>query len=246
MAHDSRVVRTASLGAATVLTVAAVFALSKPTPPPRAAPSTSPAGSSGSATSPVGAATARVRTTGPGLTVPGINVVARVDNDGTLDVQEKVLLDSPVLTIRLAAAAPPLASTEALKPVVTELQAQSAQGPVTMPQTLTQVAQSISFGAPVTSFTMRYKESGGQERSNPAPVGRALLVLGPIAAPDLASTPVVVQVIGDHVLNLTCPDLPQTKQVCGVAEATGRTAGPMQAYRATMIVQVNLPGPGGS
>lgn len=247
MARTGWMLRASGLLAAVAIGAAAVHAAGRPAPhiaarstaspslvSPSIPTSTTTTGSNGVPTSP----------TGPGLTSEGIDIRAQVAADGALDVVETVRLGKPLQSLRLAAPVAPAGIKEDLQPVVTDLQAQTDQGPVETPGSLNQMPWPVTFDRPVTSFVLRYRMSSGGGRSNPAPVGRALLVLGPVSAPDLQDAPVVARVLGTRVLNLTCPSLPPARQVCGVAGPSGRSAGPISAQDATMVAQVDLPAPG--
>src|SRR6187200_2727445 len=80
--------RVLGLVLAAVFVVGAVWALGR-TPAPRPSAASPPTGSS---TAPTSAGPAAVATSGPGLTEPGIHVVAQAGADGGLEVVERVRL----------------------------------------------------------------------------------------------------------------------------------------------------------
>ena len=104
-------------------------------------------------------------------------------------------------------------------PAITGFQAQAGGLVVTDAPTspLPADGERIELPAPATDITMRYRLEGGADRSQPAPVGRVLVLLPPVTRSDpaLGDPAVVVEVIGGTVRNLVCPDLPVSDQLCG-------------------------------
>ena len=92
---------------------------------------------------------------------------------------------------------------------------------------------------------MRYRVEGSTDRSQPAPVGRALVLLPrhPLR-PRCRRPSVVVEVIGGTVRNLVCPDLPVSDQLCGRQRGAVWSTTPLPLSRASVVAQMDLPQPG--
>jgi hypothetical protein len=187
-------------------------------------------------------------TTGPGRTEPGIHVVAAPGVDGTLEVVERVKLGTPVSALLLAPPRPLGGGAAGANPMITGFQAQAGGLVVTdsPASPLPTTGERIELPAPATDITMRYRLEGGTDRSQPAPVGRVLVLLSPITRSDPAvgDPPAVVEVIGGTVRNLVCPDLPVSDQLCGRQRGAVWSTTPMPLSRASVVAQMDLPQPG--
>lgn len=209
-----------------------------PAPPPSSGPSTAlSAGPSGS-----------VATSGPGLTTPGIHVVAQPDAAGDLEVVERVRLAAPVRRLRLAPLHASGSGVSAASPTVTAFQA-TADGAVVPGAPSSPMPRSgewLQLPAPATDISMRYRVEGGASRSQPAPAGRALVVLPPLttASAEVGGLMVVVEVVGTQVRNLVCPDLPAAEQLCGRQVGAVWTTTALPLGRSGVVAQVDLPAPG--
>lgn len=207
-------------------------------PLPSSAPSTAlSAGPSGT-----------VATRGPGLTEPGIHVVAQPDATGDLEVLEQVRLAAPVRRLRLEPLHASGSGVSAATPTVTGFQA-TADGAVVSGAPASPMPRSgewLQLPAPATDISMRYRVEGAASRSQPAPAGRALVVLPPLtaASPEIGATMVVVEVVGTHVRNLVCPDLPAAEQLCGRQQGAVWTTTAFPLGRSVVVAQVDLPAPG--
>lgn len=257
--------RTVSLVAALVLAVLAGQALGReaPAPSPQAG-ATSSAGDTTPTTTPATAPTATVpsasagsassllagsvATSGPGLSEPGIHVVAQPDAVGDLEVMERVRLATPVRRLSVARPHPSGSGVSTAIPQVTGFQAEADGAVVTdaPASPLPEGGDWLELPAAATDIVMRYRLEGGVSRSQPAPVGRALLVLPPITAAslELGPLPVVVEVVGTQVRNLVCPDLPVAEQLCGRQQGQVWTTTALPLGRSVVVAQVDLPAPG--
>lgn len=195
-----------------------------------------------------GTSQAGTATSGPGLTEPGIHVVAQAGADGSLEVVERVRLTAPATTLAVALPRASGSGVNAARPTLTGFQAQAGGQVVTdtLAAAFPDGGDRLDLPVPSTDVTMRYRLEGGAERSQPAPVGRALVVLPPVTAdvPALAGLPVVVEVVGGNVRNLVCPDLDASEQLCGRQQGSLWTTPPIPLGRSLVVAQVDLPPPG--
>jgi hypothetical protein len=214
------------------------------------APATSTSSPPASTPAPTAASTPAdaAATTGPGRTEPGIHVVAAPGVDGTLEVVERVKLGTPVSALLLAPPRPRGGGAAGANPTITGFQAQAGGLVVTdsPASPLPAAGERIELPAPATDITMRYRVEGSTDRSQPAPVGRVLVLLPPITRSDPAvgDPPVVVEVIGGTVRNLVCPDLPVSDQLCGRQRGAVWSTTPLPLSRASVVAQMDLPQPG--
>jgi hypothetical protein len=194
-------------------------------------------------TSPTG-----IATSGPGLSEPGIHVVAQAGADGSLEVLERVRLTAPATTLALALPRATGSGVTAARPTLTGFQAMVGGQVVsdTLAVPFPDAGDRLDLPVPSTDVTMRYRLEGGAERSQPAPVGRALVVLPPVTAdvPSLAGLPVVVEVIGGNIRNLVCPDLDASELLCGRQQGSRWTTAPIPLGRSLVVAQIDLPPPG--
>ncbi len=245
--------RTLGIVVAVVLAVFAVVVSGRspsPKPPGPAssqgvAPSTTETGTSSAPTPTTPAAAA---TTGPGLTEPGIHVVAQPAVDGSLEVLERLKLATPVSTLLIAPPRPRGTASAGTTPVISGFQAQAGGLVVTDAPTspLPADGERIELPAPATDITMRYRLEGGADRSHPAPVGRGRVRPPPVtrSAPGRGDPAVVVEVIGGTVRNLVCPDLPVSDQLCGRQRGAVWSTTNLPLSRSSVVAQMDLPQPG--
>jgi hypothetical protein len=248
--------RTLGVFVAVVLAVCAVIAAGRPevvrvpqtsgaatsaTSAPTGAPSGTTADALG--TSPAGPAT-----TGPGLTEPGIHVVAQTASDGSLEVLERIRLSAPVSGLSIALPQATGSGVTGATPSISGFQAQANGEVVTdVPASpLPAGGDRLTFPGPATDISMRYRLEGGADRSQPAPVGRVLIVLPPITAadPQLGDLGVVVEVVGGNIRNLVCPNLPVSDQLCGRQNGRVWSTTTIPLSRSLSVAQVDLPQPG--
>lgn len=200
-------------------------------------------GSTGGSASPY-RPTGGVAPVGPGMTEPGVLVVATADDTG-VDVQEWLLLAEPVSTLALdvpdVASLGVLADAAGVRAVDLVVDADGApvrggpdevSGPVT-----------LELPRPVVAVALTYRLLGAAERSEPSSSGRALAVVGPLldAAAGLDELPVTVVAPGAGVLNLACPDAEGTLEACaaGVPPLL-RTDAPRPLGEALVALQLDV------
>jgi hypothetical protein len=185
------------------------------------------------------------RMSGPGVTTVGVHLAAEPYAIGDLEVAEQVRFALPVRTLTLS---PPSGLAEAdagdEEPQVTQLQVEINGQPVALPRTsMVQIPMRIELDEPTTEVTLRYRLVAAAVRSSPAPAGRVLVRLAPLTSD---ASPVLVDLVGEGVRNLVCPDLPAKDQVCGSQRGNVWTAGPLPAEIAAVVAQLDLPSPGTS
>lgn len=200
------------------------------------------------APSPADTGSATAADDGPGLTEPGILAVVQTDVDGNLEVMEKVRLTSPVSSLLVTLPHGTTPETSGAKPTITGFQAQAGDLVVTdtPASPLPAAGDRIDLPLPATEIVMRYRLEGGAIRSQPAPVGRALVMMPPITAADpaLGDLPVVVQVVGGNIRNVVCPALDVGDQLCGRQNGQRWTTTVLPLSRASVVAQIDLPQPG--
>lgn len=187
---------------------------------------------------------AQLPETGPGVTEPGILLVAWPAADGSFDVIERVRLSGPSGELRLRPAEISRAGQQFARSSAAASQVQLSAGgqPVAVPDAAVRAALIVPV-AQVDRFDLRYRLLAVTVRSVPSTAGRAIAAIGPLtaAADDL---PVHLLVLGTSVLGLNCPLLPIGEQSCG-SPITG-SAGverTLAGRLALTAVQFNLPLP---
>ena len=245
--------RTLGILVAVALAVCAVVAARRPevvrVPEPSGAATSAPAAAP-AATTPdtAGPSAASLATAGPGLTEPGIHVLAQTAADGSLEVLERIKLSAPASGLSVALPQATGSGVAGANPSIAGFQAQANGGIVTdMPVSpLPPGGDRLDFPGPATDISMRYRLEGGADRSQPAPVGRVLIVLPPITAadPQLGDLGVVVEVVGGNIRNLVCPKLPVSDQLCGRQNGPVWSTTTIPLSRSLVVAQLALPQPG--
>jgi len=222
------------------------------TTPAAGSPTRTPTTSTQTAVAPTGAVStfpgpspATLPQTGPGVTEPGILLVASPESDGSFDVLELVRLGSPVTALTLRPAPVDRAGQQFASVVATATAVQVSAGdqPVVVPAAT--VDSTTSLPVPdVDHFELRYRLTGVTVRSTPSTAGRALAAIGPLTGGVDDDLPVHVIASGDTVLGLNCPMLPLSQQSCGGHVPTGPSIEhEMPWHLAVTTVQFNLPQP---
>lgn len=185
------------------------------------------------------------RMSGPGVTTVGVHLAAEPYPSGDLEVAERVRFALPVSALTLS---PPSGLGNAgagdEEPQVTQLQIEINGQPVALPRTsMAQIPMRVDLDESTTEVALRYRLVAAAVRSSPAPAGRALVRLAPLTSD---ASPVLVDLVGEGVRNLVCPELPAKDQVCGSRRGNVWTAGPLPAEFAVVVAQLDLPDPGSS
>jgi len=189
-----------------------------------------------------------VASNGPGVTEPGIHVLAQPNADGSLEVVEQIKLRTPVGGLSVALPHASASGMAGANITIKGFQAQ-ADGLVvtdTPASPLPAGGDRLDLPSPATDISMRYRLEGDVDRSHPAPVGRVLMVLPPITAADLnlGDPLVVVEVVGGSIRNLVCPNLPVSDQLCGRQHGRVWSTTAIPLSSSLVIAQVDLPPPG--
>ena len=181
--------------------------------------------------------------TGPGITQPGILLIASPTSDGSFAVLERIRLVSPVsvLTLRPAPvdrAGQQFASASA---AATQVQVTAGDQPVVVPGAKVGARLDLPV-AQVDHFELRYQLTDVTVISTPSKPGRALAAIGPLTGGVDDDLPVLFVVTGDTILGLNCPLLPLSQQSCGNrVQPRPSIERELPWYLALTLVQFNLP-----
>jgi hypothetical protein len=161
---------------------------------------------------------------GPGASVPGLEVTAALDPDGRhVDVYERLVLRPGVasLVLHRADLGSLPAALRGASGGVTDLQVELDGRPVRPLATGASWRAVPPGGGSVTRAVLRYRLTGVFVRQPPAPPGRFTLVLRPLAAGVVLADrdPVVVRISDVRIGTVTCPT--SRHPLCGAV--TGRT-----------------------
>jgi hypothetical protein len=182
--------------------------------------------------------------TGPGVTSPGIRLVATPNTDGTFEVSESVFFRKPRTTVSLAAPSSksggPTFVRNAPRADMVQL---SAQNQPVLAGPVNGYAKPVKLPMATSRIELRYVLAGATVRSMPSVAGRALGLLAPLAAATDRTLPVRIEVGGPSVRNLICPRRAPNLRQCAGAGANLGVAPLMSAAIAFVIVQYDLPKP---
>jgi hypothetical protein len=231
-------------------------------PVPGAAASSAPA-PSGTGTSPTGApaVASEVRplawpggavvvppgltTSGPGVSTPGSDVQAALDDDGThVDVVERLLLDAPaggplaLLTPSLSVPSLPGAGRIG----VTDLQVQLDDQVATPSAGSDSGRWTVSppAGHAYLRATLRYRLGNGVVTVTPAAPGRAFGLVTPLTAASSQAHghEVVLRTLDPRVIGVSCPGAAGAGSICGTRLARGWSANLPSGAGAMILLQV--------
>jgi len=181
--------------------------------------------------------------TGPGVTQPGILLIASPASDGSFDVLERIRLVSPVsvLTLRPAPVDRAGGQFASASAAATQVQVSAGDQPVVVPGAKVGAEIDLPVAA-VDHFELRYRLTDVTVRSTPSTAGRALAAIGPLTGGVDDDLPVLFIVSGSTILGLNCPLLPLSQQSCGSRVATAPSIERELPWRlAFTTVQFNLP-----
>lgn len=182
--------------------------------------------------------------TGPGITSPGIRLVAMPNTDGTFEVSESVFFRSPRSTVNLAAPSSKWGGpTFVRKAPRADMVQLSAQDQPVLAGAVSVYAKPVKLRMATNKIELRYVLAGATVRSIPSVAGRALGLLAPLAATTDRTLPVRIEVVGPSVRNLICPRRAPNVQQCAGTGANLGVAPLMSAALAVVIVQYDLPKP---
>jgi len=181
--------------------------------------------------------------TGPGVTEPGILLIASPASDGSFDVLERIRMVSPVsvLTLRPAPVDRAGGQFASASAAATQVQVSAGDQPVVVPGAKVGARIDLPVAA-VDHFELRYRLTDVTVRSTPSTAGRALAAIGPLTGGVDDDLPVLFIVSGSTILGLNCPLLPLSQQSCGTRVATAPSIERELPWRlALTTVQFNLP-----
>ena len=182
-------------------------------------------------------------TTGPGLTGPGINLVATPNPDGSFEVSETVFFRSPRTSVTLAA--PNIAAaaqTFAGKRPRADLVQLSSAGQPVLTGPVSSMAKTIKLPMATSRIELRYLLTNASVRSIPSVTGRALGLISPLAAATDRDLPTRLEIAGPTIRNLICPKQVMANRQCAGKAEVG-VPPRMAAGNAVVVVQYNLPKP---
>jgi len=190
-----------------------------------------------------GSSAALLQETGPGLSQPGILLVASPAADGSFDILERIRLVRPVgvLTLRPALVARAGQQFASASAAASALQVSAGGRPVDIPNA--KVDHALTVVVPQADrFELRYRLTDVTVRSAPSSAGRALAAIGPLTGGVDDELPVLFIASGGSVLGLNCPLLPLSQQTCGSRWQTGPGRQHELPWRlAIATVQFDLP-----
>lgn len=180
---------------------------------------------------------------GPGLTAPGIRLIAIPRSDGGLDITEDVLLRSEVALIRLElprSGAQLAGMMQPTKPVATGLRITAGGQPVPLTSTQLNAARDVPLTVTATRLRLTYRLVGSTVRNQPSESGRAAAAISPLTAGIDGTLPTNYQISGGGLRNAVCPALAETRCAVGEPPGLGIQQG-IPAGQALVVLQLNLP-----
>jgi hypothetical protein len=158
----------------------------------------------------------RMPETGPGITQPGILLLAWPSPDGSFEVIERVRPVGTVSDVTLRPASVDRAGQQFASSSAAAKQVRLTAGgkDVTVPGAEIGARTILAVGQ-VDRFDLRYRLTDVTVLSSPSTSGRALAALGPLTGAMNQDLPVLIVAAGDSVLGLSCPLLPLSEQSCG-------------------------------
>lgn len=179
----------------------------------------------------------------PGRDTPGVLVQVSPRRDGSLAVVEQVRfigaatglqVDLPVMKGVVSGARPPDVR-------IADLEVYSDGHLLPRPTDSVDTGGRVLLPNAPLAVELRYRLVGAATVSRPSTPGRALVLLPPISADDsLSRLPVVVEVKGPGVRNLTCPGLATDDQLCGRRTRTGWRTTTLQPAATAVLAQLDL------
>jgi len=184
------------------------------------------------------------RPAGPGTTEPGILLVVARSTDAAFAVTELVRLEAPTSSI---AVRPPDFSAagstfDAAKPYASKVRIIARDQSVPVPDGIVNRAETFDLDAPVRRYSMHYELNRAIVRSLPSSARRALGAIRPLTSSQPDHMRVAVVMVGDGVLNLSCPGLALSLQACAAGKPPLMHLRQDLPWRtAVVVVQLDLP-----
>jgi len=157
-----------------------------------------------------------MRESGPGITQPGIFLLAWPAADGSFEVIERVRPVGTVSTVTLRPASVDPAGQQfaAASAAATQVRLSAGGQDVPVPGAEVGATTAVAVGQ-VDRFDLHYRLTDIAVVSTPSKSGRALAALAPLTGGMNQDLPVLIVAAGDSVLGLSCPLLPLPEQSCG-------------------------------
>ena len=175
---------------------------------------------------------------------PSIQMVLQLRTDGSFDVVETLVFRTPQNWLVLA---PPSArlggdALKSARPRAAQFRVTTAGRPLDVGMTEVDKDTAITLPETVNRVELHYRLTGATVRSAPSTGRRALSLVAPLSAATDDSLRTTVAVRGTTVLNLTCPLLPASRQLCAPTSGPNAdTVGNIAAADAVVVAQVDLP-----
>lgn len=190
------------------------------------------------------AANVKAPTEGPGVSEPGLLVIASPLPDGAWDISEQALLAEPTQQLTLAPADLSRAGAQFAfgHPEATTVQISAGRQPVVLPEA--QVLERMTAAIPsTTQIEISYRLDGATVSTIPSTARRGLGAIMPLISDLDPELPVVVMVVGETVLSLSCPELSLSERACGrsIGDQAIILAEPLSFGAAVVTVQLDIP-----
>ncbi len=180
--------------------------------------------------------------TGPGLTIPGIDLRVAPRPSGDLAAVERVISPEPIT--RLMLAVPPLLP-DTDGPLARLVKLRIVADGERLPASISEEAElggEVLLTAPTSQIVLRYRLAGADVRSAQASPGRVSLSLRPAASGVVPSSPAVVTVRGAVVHTMVCLEVPADRRLCGVDDSGVWHTQNLIAASSSVLALVDLPG----
>lgn len=181
-------------------------------------------------------------TPGPGVTRPGIRLIAVPRRDGSFDVTEDILLPEAmnILQLQLPDSGEHLPGMMAkTSPRATNLKVLADNQSVPLEQTTVSAPADIPLTTAATRLRLTYRLSGSAVLSSPSRPDRAGAAIRPLASVSEGTLPTNLSVTSG-LLNAVCPLLTDSR--CAVGDPPQLTIQPdIPASKALVVLQLNLP-----
>jgi hypothetical protein len=181
-------------------------------------------------------------TPGPGVTRPGIRLIAVPRPDGSFDITEDMLLPEAmnILQLQLPDSGEHLPGMMAkTDPQVTNLKVLADNQSVPLEATTVKSPADIPLTTAATRLRLTYRLSGSAVLSTPSRPERAGAAIRPLAAGSEGTLPTSLSVTGG-LLNAVCPLLTDTR--CAVGDPPKLAIMPdIPASKALVVLQLDLP-----
>lgn len=187
-------------------------------------------------------ATPRPTTPGPGETVPGIQLIAVPQRDGSFDMTENVMLPAAtdILPLQLPSSGEHLPGIMSrTTPRVTNLKVVADDQSVPIANTTVTAPSDLPLTVSASRIRLTYTLSGSAVLASPSRSTRAGAAIRPLTAAAGATLPTDVTVTSG-LLNAICPLLAETRCAVGDPPILGIRSG-IPASKALVVLQLDLP-----